>query len=118
MAKLFIGGISPNFTELQVAELLAIHGEIQTIKLIYDRKTKKTKGFGFVEMASSEGALNAITHLNGKTIGKRELQLNLVEEESSSSQTLATKSSQAIKPREKRPRKTNYEAVNRTNIGQ
>lgn len=115
MAKLFIGGISPNFTELQLAELLAIHGEILTIKLIYDRKTKKTKGFGFVEMATSEAALNAIIHLNGKTIGKRELQLNLVEEESTSHQTLTTKSSQPLKPREKRPRRSSYEAVNRTN---
>lgn len=103
MVKLFIGGISPNFTELQLAELLAIHGEILTVKLIYDRKTKKTKGFGFVEMASSEAALNAIIHLNGKTIGKRELQLNLVEEGSASSKTLTTESSKPIKPKEKRP---------------
>ncbi|RZJ84503.1 MAG: RNA-binding protein, partial [Chryseobacterium sp.] len=81
MPKLFVGGISPKFTEIQLAELLAIHGEILTVKIIYDRVTKKSKGYGFVEMRDQNGAQQAIDALDGTTIGARELKVSLVEED-------------------------------------
>ena len=116
MAKLFVGGISPQFTEIQLAEMLAIHGEILTVKFIYDRKTKKAKGYGFVEMQNRNAALQVIDALNGKLLGKRELQFNLVEEPScptnATENTLKSTTSKA-----KRPRKTAYQPLLKTKTG-
>ena len=116
MAKLFVGGISAQLTEIQLAEMLAIHGEILTVKFIYDRKTKKSKGYGFVEMQNRNAALQAIDALNGKLLGKRELQLNLVEEPGLQINTTET-TSNSTPERTKRKRKTTYQPVHNTKTG-
>ena len=74
--KLYVGNLSYNTTETQIRELFAQVSEITSINLITDRETGRPKGFGFVEMATSEGAREAIKRFNGYTLDERTLTVN------------------------------------------
>jgi RNA recognition motif-containing protein len=63
--KIYVGNISFKATEDDIRELFAGSGEVDSVKLITDMHTGNPKGFGFVEMATSEGAQKAIEALNG-----------------------------------------------------
>jgi RNA recognition motif-containing protein len=80
MTKLFIGGFPLDITELALVQLVAPYGDVSTIKIVRDKKTRKCKGYAFIEMAELEGAQNAIEALSGTTFGDRELSLNIVQE--------------------------------------
>lgn len=81
MEKLFVGGFPPEIHEVQLAELFSLHGEVNTVKFIYDRATKKCKGYGFIEMSSTEVAENAVSALNGTLLGGRELSVRIASKE-------------------------------------
>ncbi|MCJ8209614.1 RNA-binding protein [Mucilaginibacter sp. RS28] len=81
MTKLFVGGFPLDADEMQIAQLLGPYCDIQTIKIVRDRKTGKCKGYAFVEVAGEEQALAAKDALNGTEMRGRELQLNIVEEQ-------------------------------------
>jgi len=81
MVKIFVGGIPFNIEEIELVQLIAIYGEVCTIKIVRDKKTQKSKGYAFIEMANLEGAENAIEALDGSTMGAKQLNLNLVKEE-------------------------------------
>jgi RNA recognition motif-containing protein len=81
MEKLFVGGFPPEIHEVQLAELFSLHGEVNTVKFIYDRATKKCKGYGFIEMSSTEAAENAVLALNDTMLGGRELSVRLASKE-------------------------------------
>ncbi len=74
--KLYVGNLPYNTTEAQVRELFEQAGEITEVALITDRETGRPKGFGFVEMATVEGAQEAIKRFNGYSLNERNLTVN------------------------------------------
>lgn len=75
-AKLFVGGISWDTTEDALKKFFEQIGEVSSAKIITDRYSGKSRGFGFVEMASEEFAKKAIDELNGKELDGRTLVVN------------------------------------------
>ena len=77
MAKnLYVGGLSYDTTEDQLRAHFEQHGEVETAKVIMDRDTGRSKGFGFVEMATQEGAEAAIKELDQTEFGGRNITVN------------------------------------------
>jgi cold-inducible RNA-binding protein len=74
--KLYVGNMSYSTTSDQLRELFAQAGEIAEITIITDRDTGRPKGFGFVEMATEEGAQEAIRRFNGYSLDNRTLTVN------------------------------------------
>ena len=74
--KLYVGSLPYSTTEQQLSELFAQHGTVQSAKVITDRYTGQSRGFGFVEMATGEEAQKAIAALNGTPLGGRTLVVN------------------------------------------
>ena len=69
--KLFVRSLSYNSTEASLADLFATVGTVVSAKIIIDRDTNRSKGFGFVEMSSDEEAARAIKELDGKELDGR-----------------------------------------------
>jgi RNA recognition motif-containing protein len=69
--KVYVGNISFKATEDNIRELFENSGEVESLKIITDMHTGNPKGFGFVEMATSEGAQKAIEALNGTAFMER-----------------------------------------------
>ena len=74
--KLYVGSLPYSTTEQQLSELFAQHGTVQSAKVITDRYTGQSRGFGFVEMATNDEAQKAIQALNGAALGGRTLVVN------------------------------------------
>lgn len=75
--KLFVGSLSYNVTDQELSDLFAPFGEIVSAKVITDRDSGQSKGFGFVEFSSAEEAKAAIDAMNGKEVGGRQLTVNI-----------------------------------------
>jgi len=75
--KIYIGNLSFDTTEEQLKELFAEAGTVTSTALIKDRDTGQSKGFAFIEMSSQAEAEKAIQMFNGKTLGNRELKVNI-----------------------------------------
>ena len=74
--KLYVGGLPYETSEAELKELFSGVGTVESVKIITDRYSGMSKGFGFVEMATrAEGEL-AITELNGKTLHNRTIVVN------------------------------------------
>jgi len=71
--KLYVGGLPYATTEDQLQELFAVHGTVVSARVITDKFTGRSRGFGFVEMSSGEEAEQAIEALNGSDLGGRKL---------------------------------------------
>lgn len=77
MAKnLFVGGLPYETTQEELERLFASCGTVASAKLIMDRDTGRSKGFGFIEMATEAEAQAAIKKLNGTTLGSRQIFIN------------------------------------------
>ena len=74
--KLYVGGLPYSTTEQQLQELFSQQGSVTSAKIITDRYTGQSRGFGFVEMATAEEAQKAITELNEYQLGGRGLTVN------------------------------------------
>lgn len=74
--KLFVGGLSWDTKDEALAEFFAQIGEVEEAKIITDRVTGRSKGFGFVTMKNAEDADKAIAELNGKELDGRTLTVN------------------------------------------
>ena len=74
--KLYVGGLSYSTTEDALRETFAQAGTVESATIIMDRMSGRSKGFGFVEMASEEEAQKAIETLNGKELDGRTLTVN------------------------------------------
>lgn len=74
--KLYVGGISYRSTEDSLAEAFAQAGSVVSAKIITDRMTGRSRGFGFVEMGSPEEGQRAIDMWNGKELDGRTLTVN------------------------------------------
>jgi len=66
MRKMYVGNIPYTATEEDLKELFSEYGEIESLKIMKDNFTERSKGFGFIEMANEEDAKKAIAALNGK----------------------------------------------------
>jgi cold-inducible RNA-binding protein len=74
--KLYVGNLSFDTTENDLQDLFAQHGPVSEVNLITDRMSGRSRGFGFVTMATPEAAQAAISALAGKQIGGRALTVN------------------------------------------
>ena len=74
--NIFTGSLSYDLTESALKELFEEFGEVTSCKIITDRDTGRSKGFGFVEMSDKASAQEAIEQLNGKTVEGRDLVVN------------------------------------------
>jgi len=74
--KLYVGNLSFRTTGDELRDLFAQAGEVESATIIEDRETGRSRGFGFVEMATPEGAAAAIEQFNGKDLGGRALTVN------------------------------------------
>ena len=75
-SKLYVGGLPYSATEQQLSDLFCAHGTVASAKIIADKFTGQSRGFGFVEMSSDAEAKAAITALNGSEMGGRTLTVN------------------------------------------
>ena len=75
--KLYVGGLSYSVTDEQLRQLFASHGTVQSAKVITDKYTDRSRGFGFVEMSTQEEAEKAIAALNGTQLDGRSLTVNI-----------------------------------------
>ena len=77
MAKnLYVGNLPYDTTDSDLEQVFSQHGAVTSARVVMDRETNRSKGFGFVEMASDEEAAAAIAALNGKDFGGRGLKVN------------------------------------------
>jgi RNA recognition motif-containing protein len=74
--KLYVGNLSYDETNSSLEELFASFGSVRSAKVIQDRDTGRSKGFGFVEMADDNAARSAIAGLNEKEHNGRPLTVN------------------------------------------
>jgi cold-inducible RNA-binding protein len=76
MKKLFVGSISFDSTEESLKQKFEEVGPVVSAKIIFDRFSGRSKGFGFVEMESEEDAAKATQELNGSMLDGREIVVN------------------------------------------
>jgi RNA recognition motif-containing protein len=74
--KLYVGSLPYSITEDELRELFSPFGTVESARIITDKFTGQSKGFGFVEMASNEDALKAIEGLKNKQLNGRTLIVN------------------------------------------
>ena len=74
--KLYVGGLPYSVTDGQLEEIFSAHGSVQSARVISDKFTGQSRGFGFVEMASSEEAQKAMEALNETQLEGRTLVVN------------------------------------------
>jgi cold-inducible RNA-binding protein len=75
--KLYVGNLAYSLRDDDLQQQFSSFGHVQSAKVMMERDTGRSKGFGFVEMSSGEEAEAAIRGLNGKDIGGRGLTVNL-----------------------------------------
>lgn len=74
--KLYVGNLSFQTSSQELEELFATLGTVESATVVEDRETGRSRGFGFVEMASQEDGEKAIAELNGTEVGGREIKVN------------------------------------------
>lgn len=84
--NIYVGNLSYKVDEFDLKEIFAEYGEVNSARIIMDRETRKSKGFGFVEMTQDEDGRKAIEELNGGELDGRNIVVN------------------EARPREERPR--------------
>jgi cold-inducible RNA-binding protein len=76
LKKIYVGNLSYQTTEQDLETAFGEHGTVSSVSIIRDRQTGTSRGFGFVEMESDEGASAAINALNGSELDGRTLTVN------------------------------------------
>ncbi len=74
--KLYVGNLPYTATDNDLQSMFEAHGAVQSAQVVMDRDTGRSKGFGFVEMETSEAAQAAISALNGQDFAGRSLTVN------------------------------------------
>jgi RNA recognition motif-containing protein len=74
--KLYVGNLSFSVTSDSLSDAFAKCGTVSSAKVITDRDTGRSKGFGFIEMSSSEEGANAISQLNGTDLEGRAMNVS------------------------------------------
>ncbi len=75
--NIYVGNVDFNVTEEQLTGLFAEYGDVDSVKIISDKFTGRSKGFAFVEMPNDSQANNAIAALNGLEFKSRSLSVNV-----------------------------------------
>ncbi|MFK7965553.1 MAG: RNA recognition motif domain-containing protein [Burkholderiaceae bacterium] len=79
--KIYVGNLPWRTTDEQLEALFAAHGDVADAKIVTDRETARSRGFGFVTMADSAAAQSAIEALNGHNVEGRNLVVNEAHEQ-------------------------------------
>jgi len=74
--KIYVGNLSFDSNESDLKGLFASYGEVESVKVIVDQFTNRSRGFGFIEMSNREEGLKAIQELDSKDLGGRSLKVN------------------------------------------
>ncbi|MBI4570036.1 MAG: RNA-binding protein [Planctomycetes bacterium] len=74
--RLFVGNLPYRFTSSDLSALFAAHGAVKSAEVVMDRATSQSRGFGFVEMESTEATQRAMAALNGIQIDGRTVRVN------------------------------------------
>src|SRR5258705_12390138 len=74
--KLYVGNLSFETSSAELQTMFAQAGTVESVALIEDRETGRSRGFGFVEMSTKEEGAAAIQRFNGKDVGGRALNVN------------------------------------------
>ncbi|MFA6716170.1 MAG: RNA-binding protein [Victivallales bacterium] len=74
--KLYVGNLSFSTTETALSDAFSAFGTVDSVSIINDRDTGRSKGFGFVEMNNEQEAKAAIAGLDGKQLDNRDLRVN------------------------------------------
>ena len=88
--NIYVGNLSWNTQDHDLSDLFSRHGQVVSARIMKDRETGRSRGFGFVEMSNDNEARAAITALNGYDLEGRPLKVN------------------EARPREERPRRDRY----------
>ncbi len=81
-SNLYVGNLTFDTTSADLETLFGQHGSVTKAQVITDRDTGRSRGFGFVEMSSSDEATAAIDALNGHNVDGRDLTVNVAKERS------------------------------------
>src|SRR5690349_16432872 len=76
---LFIAGLSTDFDDVDLKEMFELYGEVASARIITDRNTGKSKGFGFVDMPNKEEAKETIATLDNVVLGKKRISVKEAE---------------------------------------
>ena len=79
--KIYVGNLPWRATDAQLTQLFGAHGEVIDARIVTDRETGRSRGFGFVTMANADAAQNAIRALNGHSLEGRSLVVNEAREQ-------------------------------------
>ena len=74
--NIYVGNLSYSLSESELRDAFENFGAVSTVKVLSDRETGRSRGFGFVEMPNREEAEAAVANLNGKDVGGRPLRVN------------------------------------------
>ncbi len=74
--KLYVGNLSFRVTSEDLQEYFSAAGAVESANVVYDRETGRSRGFGFVEMASEDEATGAIAQFNGQEYDGRNMVVN------------------------------------------
>lgn len=75
--KLFVGGLSFSTSSDRLREAFAAIGSVESASVVTDRDTGRSRGFGFVEMATTEDANAAVSRLNGTDLDGRQIKVEM-----------------------------------------
>ena len=78
--KLYVGNIPFQLEERQLEDTFAVYGSVKSVKIITDRETGRSKGFGFVEMETEDQAQECVSNLDGKDLNGRNIRVNIARE--------------------------------------
>ncbi len=74
--NIYVGNLSYSLSESELRDAFAAFGEVSSVKVLMDRETGRSRGFGFVEMPNQNEAETAVAEVNGKEVGGRPLRVN------------------------------------------
>ncbi len=74
--NIYVGNLSYRLQEKDLQEIFAEYGEVTSVKIITDKFTRRSKGFGFVEMSDDAAATKAIGELDGAEVEGRNIKVN------------------------------------------
>ncbi len=78
--KIYVGNLSFSTTEDELRDLFRTYGQVQSAAIVSDRMSGQSRGFGFVEMSTEDEARAAISVLDGRELGGRQLKVNEAKE--------------------------------------
>lgn len=74
--KIYIGNLSFSTTEEKLSETFSAFGSVSSVRIMKDKYTEQSKGFGFIEMEDDAAALDAISKLHGKDLEGRKIRVS------------------------------------------